>query len=98
MTDKAQAKLNELEAQKSLVEITDDYIERLQRDLESAKSHYELIYEEDENGERIKDEDGKDKYRWEDVPYTDEELEEIPSVKGRIKAYETIIKALEKLM
>ena len=98
MTEKAQAKIEELEAQKYLIEIVDEYLERAQRDLNSANTNYDIVYETDEDGNRVTDENGKEKYHWEDRPYTDEEIAASPSIRGRMRAYETIIKALEKMM
>jgi len=99
MTEKAQAKIEELEAQRVLVEKVDEILEKVERDLKYAKIHSDLIYEKDEDGNPIIDEEtGKQKYHWEDRDYTEEELDENPRVRGEIRAYETIIKALEKLM
>ena len=99
MTDKAQAKIEELEAQRIIIEKVDEILERVERDLNYAKTNSLLIYERDDEGNPIVDEEtGKQKYHWEDHEYTEEELKDNPIARGEIRAYETIIKALEKLM
>jgi hypothetical protein len=99
MTDKAQAKIDELEAQKIIVEKVDEILERVERDLKYAKINSTLVYEKDEDDNPILDEEtGKQKYHWDEHEYTEEELEDNPRARSEIRACETIIKALEKLI
>ena len=98
MTDKGKQKLQELETQKKVIEIADEFIERCRDSQRSAGMTYECVYETDEDGNHVKDENGKDIYRWEDREYTDEEKNDNPDIQARIDAYDVVIKALEKLM
>lgn len=98
MTDKAQAKIDELEAQKIIIEKVDEILERVERDLKYVKMNSIIVYEKDENGNPILEETGRQKYHWDEHEYTEEELEDNPRARSEIKAYETIIKALEKLI
>jgi len=98
MTDKAQAKLNELQVETKVIEKVDDIIENLERDKKYAASTYECVTLTDDDGEPILDENGKEKTDWQRRDYTEEELEDHPEVAREIEAYDIIIKALEKLI
>ena len=98
MTDKAQAKIEELETQKILVEKVDEFLERIEREIAYTRTRSEIVYETDEDGNRIQREDGRDAYHWEERPYTDEEIAEDPRIRAELAAWDKIEKALEKLM
>ena len=98
MTDKAQAKIEELEAQKIIIEKVDEFLEKIERERAYTCTRSEIIYETDEEGNRIQREDGRDAYHWEERPYTDEEIAENPRIKAELAAWDKIEKALEKLI
>ena len=97
MTEKMQAKLNELEIQQKVIQKIDELINDLERSKEYAKKTYEMVELKDENGEPILDENGEPKRDWQSREYTQEELADNPSVFREIAAYDLIISALEKL-
>ena len=98
MTDRAQAKIDELEAQKIVIEKVDEFLEKIERERQYTLTHSEIIYETDEEGNRVQNDDGRDKYHWEERPYTDEEIAENPRVRAELAAWDKLEKALEKLI
>lgn len=98
MTDKAQAKIEELETQKVIIEKVDEFLEKIEKERQYTLTHSEIVYETDEDGNRIQRDDGRDAYHWEDRPYTDEEIEESPRIRAELAAWDKIEKALEKLI
>lgn len=98
MTDKAQAKIDELEAQKIVIEKVDEFLEKIERERKYTLTSSEIVYETDEDGNRIQRDDGRDAYHWEERPYTDEEIAENPRIRAELAAWDKIEKALEKLI
>ena len=97
MTEKMQAKLNELEIQQKVIQKIDELIHDLERSKEYALKTYDMVEVTDENGDVVLDEEGNPKRDWKSRPYTEEELKDNPSVFREIAAYDLIISALEKL-
>lgn len=95
---KIKDKLNELEVQQEIVNKVADLIESLERDKNYALTTYDKVVLTDEEGEPILDENGKEKYEWQNRPYTEEELAECPSALRKVSAYDQIIEALEDLI
>ena len=97
MTERLQAKLNELEIQQKVIQKIDELIRDLERSKEYARKTYDMVEVLDENGEPVLDENGKPKHDWISREYTQKELADNPSVFREIAAYDLIISALEKL-